>query len=232
MILDSLLGMMLLALTFFYSYNKEKSKKTVKKEPLNKGKKGEEAVNQKIKKCFSRHSYFLINNVTLNTKDGGTTQIDHILVSEYGVFIIETKNYSGWIFGGKNNKEWTQSFPKKKYKFQNPIHQNQKHINELAILFDMFDKRIFKSVIVFTGQSKFKSKNIKNVINIDELQSYIESFQKKELSKNKLYFIVGKIDVFRKPVCEMTDDLHRFYLKEKINKSNDLSINKDQAAIE
>ena len=57
----------------------------------------------------------------------GTTQIDHILVSAYGIFVIETKNLKGWIFGSAENATWTQVLAGKKYPFQNPLKQNYRH---------------------------------------------------------------------------------------------------------
>ena len=56
---------------------------------------------------------------------GGTTQIDHVFVSVFGVFVVETKNMSGWIFGSERDQDWTQVFPGgRKFKFQNPLRQN------------------------------------------------------------------------------------------------------------
>ncbi|QYY37413.1 nuclease-related domain-containing protein [Ruficoccus sp. ZRK36] len=62
----------------------------------------------------------------------GTTQIDHVIVSRVGIFVIETKNYSGWIFGGEKQAKWTQSLYGKKSSFQNPLHQNYRHIKCLS----------------------------------------------------------------------------------------------------
>jgi len=64
--------------------------------------------------------YHRIHDVIIPSKNG-TTQIDHILVSPYGVFIVETKNMTGWIFGSENQSKWTQVLYGKKYPFQNPI---------------------------------------------------------------------------------------------------------------
>ena len=72
-----------------------------------KGVMGEFQVNLLLKLFLSTDIYHLIKNVTLPTEDG-TTQIDHILVSKYGIFVIETKNMKGWIFGSPNQKQWTQ----------------------------------------------------------------------------------------------------------------------------
>ena len=116
---------------------------------------GEELVIKSLNNNFKFENYHLINNITIPTSDGGTTQIDHVLVSEYGIFVIETKDYSGWIFGSKTNRKWTQSFPNSKFKFQNPLHQNNKHVSELCKQFDFLPKDTFKSIVVFTDRCEF-----------------------------------------------------------------------------
>ena len=63
-----------------------------------------------------------------------TTQIDHVVVSRHGVFVIETKNYGGWIFGKPGAKNWTQKFPRRSTTFQNPLRQNDKHVRTLVEL--------------------------------------------------------------------------------------------------
>ncbi len=88
---------------------------------------GEAFVNSAIKRKLDKTKYHLIKDVTLPTVDG-TTQVDHIIVSKFCIFVIETKNMKGWIFGGERQKTWTQSIYKNKNKFQNPLHQNYKHI--------------------------------------------------------------------------------------------------------
>ncbi|MCB4747124.1 MAG: NERD domain-containing protein, partial [Sulfurovum sp.] len=73
--------------------------------PTGKGVVGEFLVNIAVKLRLDKDKYHLIKNVTLPT-EGGTTQIDHIIVSEYGIFVVETKNMKGWIFGDKKQKYW------------------------------------------------------------------------------------------------------------------------------
>ena len=79
--------------------------------PYLKGKFGEFAVQAHVK-LYLDERYILINDVTLPDEQGGTTQIDHIVLSPFGVFVIETKNYKGWIFGGERQKMWTQKIYK------------------------------------------------------------------------------------------------------------------------
>ena len=57
---------------------------------------------------LDRSTYQRFHNVVVPTRNG-TTQIDHVLISPFGVFIVETKNLKGWIFGSENQPKWTQS---------------------------------------------------------------------------------------------------------------------------
>ncbi|MCR8923134.1 NERD domain-containing protein [Dasania sp. GY-MA-18] len=71
--------------------------------PWFKGLFGELQINLLLKLFLSKNKYHLFNNVTLASEDG-STQIDHLLISKYGVFVIETKNMKGWIFGSAYKK--------------------------------------------------------------------------------------------------------------------------------
>ena len=105
---------------------------------------GEFIVNLSAKLFLDKEKYHLIKNVTLPTEDG-STQIDHIIVSTYGVFVVETKNMKGWIFGSPNQKIWTQRIYKHSSKFQNPLHQNYKHTKTLESLLVLKDNKFFQS---------------------------------------------------------------------------------------
>lgn len=89
------------------------------------------------------------------------SQIDLVLVTSEGIIVIEVKDYSGWIYGSGNNTNWTKvlSYGRKKYKFYNPIKQNNNHINELRKTLKQFEKIPFFSVIVFFGDCELKEIN-------------------------------------------------------------------------
>lgn len=107
--------------------------------------------------------YFDLNNVTIPTTNG-TTQIDHIIVSRYGIFVIETKNMAGWIFGDEKQSQWTQSLYGKQFRFQNPLHQNYRHTKALEEFLGL-PASCFHSVVCFVGEScKLKTKLPANVI--------------------------------------------------------------------
>src|ERR1700740_2842143 len=91
--------------------------------------------------------YRRVDNVILPAKNG-TTQIDHVLVSVYGLFVIETKNMDGWIFGSAEQEMWTQQFFRKTFKFQNPLRQNYRHTQSLSEFLDL-DRRVLHSGVFF-----------------------------------------------------------------------------------
>lgn len=140
---------------------------------------GEAGVARKLESLRKKNKqYRSFNNVILKTPDG-TTQIDHILISPNGVFVIETKDFKGWIFGDKHQKRWTQSlfgpyYSSIKYQFQNPIHQNYKHVKAVQNFLGIDSKFIF-NVVVFAGSSEFKTEIPENVKDLQNLLPYIES---------------------------------------------------------
>src|SRR5690554_1408785 len=129
--------------------------------PWFKGKAGEAMVNLAAKLFLDKTHYHLLKNVTLPTEDG-TTQIDHIIVSCYGVFVVETKNMKGWIFGNEKQRYWTQKIYRHSQKFQNPLHQNYKHVKTLRSLLGLGDEQVI-SLVVFVGDSTFKTPMPDNV---------------------------------------------------------------------
>jgi restriction system protein len=147
----------------------------------------------KISAFFSldKSQYTILNNVTLPTEDG-TTQIDHIAVSQYGVFVIETKNMKGWIFGGKNQKQWTQQIFKHKNKFQNPLNQNYKHTKTLADLLAIEHDKIF-SIVAFTGNTTFKTPMPPNVTQGSDYINFIKSKKEIIFNPNEVASIITAI---------------------------------------
>lgn len=97
-----------------------------------------------------------IKNVYIPYK-GATTEIDVLMVHEKGIFVFESKNYSGWIFGNATAQKWTQSLPnKEKHQFYNPIKQNVSHISALCD-FLRLPKAAFTSYIIFSERCELKS---------------------------------------------------------------------------
>ena len=122
----------------------------------------------------------------------GTTQIDHILVSPYGLFIVETKNKKGWIFGSVDQPKWTQSIYGKKYSFQNPLRQTYRQKKVLSEYLEL-DESTIHTVVFFVGDCRFKTRLPDNVIN-SRLGKYIKQFQNNILTPLEVDKIVEKLE--------------------------------------
>jgi hypothetical protein len=175
---------------------------------------GEAAVRRALTQNFTGASYHLLNNITLPF-DGGTTQIDHVLVSKSGIFVVESKHYSGWIFANPSSPTWTQAFVKHQYKFQNPLRQNYKHIKAIQQVLDFVPAEHIHSLVVFTGNAKFKTERPKEVFNITGLVRHIKQFTSEVLTENRLQFCVGRLECHRKRISGQTDVEHQAYLNRK-----------------
>ena len=142
---------------------------------FNKGKMGELIVRTRLKKGLPAGEYDILNNIYLPIGKGATTQIDHIVVSRFGVFVVETKNYSGWIFADASSKVWMQTIYHAKNTFQNPIRQNYHHICSIATNLGLPQKYIH-GVVAFTGDCEFKTPMPDGVVYSRKLADYIKSF--------------------------------------------------------
>ena len=187
------------------------------KTPKVKGIFGEAFVKLLAKFKLPADVYIPIHNVTLPTPDG-TTQIDHIFVSEFGVFVVETKNMKGWIFGGENQAQWTQQIYKEKNKFQNPLRQNYKHVKTLESALEIPPEAI-KSVIAFMGEGKFKTNMPSNVTHGAGYVRFIKSFNDPILSQEQVQSVVAQIESGRLEPSRATDKKHVQQLKSRNNAS-------------
>lgn len=192
------------------------------KTPFAKGVFGEFLVNLAINLRLNKKKYHLLKNVTLPTEDG-TTQIDHIVVSQYGIFVIETKNMKGWIFGDEHQKIWTQKIYKHTNKFQNPLHQNYKHTKTIESLLDLEKDKIF-SIVTFVGDSTFKTKMPENITYTGGFISFIKAKTKKLFSEREVEKIISMIESGQLSKTRKTDKEHvqhvKNIVKEKENKDS------------
>jgi len=102
----------------------------------------------------------LMTNLYIPREDGTTTEIDLLMISPTGIYVFESKNYSGWIFGDERNKNWTQTLEnRQKNRFYNPIWQNKAHINALKNVLNL-DDDAFKSYIIFSERCTLKKINV------------------------------------------------------------------------
>lgn len=187
------------------------------KTPLVKGWLGESLVKLGAWLRLPVSTYHRIHNVTLPTPDG-TTQIDHIFVSQYGIFVVETKNMKGWIFGGEHQSQWTQTIYKRSFKFQNPLLQNYKHVKALEAALDLPAETIH-SVVVFVGDSTFKSPMPANVTKSGGYITHIKSFSEPVLSESQVQAALSQIQAGRLEPTRKTHQQHVRQLKTRSDPS-------------
>ncbi len=103
----------------------------------------------------------IFHDLCIQKNNGEFSQVDLVVVTTEGVIVFEVKDYSGWIFGNGNYSHWTKvlAYGKKKYRFYNPIKQNQSHINALRKQLRQFENIPFFSIIAFYGECELKEIN-------------------------------------------------------------------------
>lgn len=166
-----------LAIGFFIGFLKYVVK------PIVKGKLGEFYVAKRLK-GLTGEKYILLNDIMLPTAKG-TTQIDHILLSVYGVFVIETKNYKGWIYGNDFSDKWVQNIYGHKNSFMNPLKQNYGHICTLQELLNVSEEK-FISIVAFSGSASLKVKTSKEVIYIGRVKKTVLKYKTQILTEDEI----------------------------------------------
>jgi len=120
--------------------------------------------------------YSHYRNLVLTSTMGDLTEIDHLVLSPFGIFVIEVKNYQGWIFGNQHQENWLVHRYRRKYQFINPIRQNHKHTEAVASLLDIDSKaepaQIY-SVIAFSQRAQFKTPMPDYVLHLEEVHRHI-----------------------------------------------------------
>ena len=127
-----------------------------------KGRRGEKLTEKELKmvRFFGRDGKIL-RNVYIPKGNGQTSEIDVMYITEKGIFVFESKNYSGWIFGYESGQYWTVMLPnKQKNRFYNPIKQNRTHIKWLRSF--VGDKIPLFSIIVFSERCELKKVTVES----------------------------------------------------------------------
>lgn len=169
-----------------------------------KGKRGEMRVSAILSQLSDE--YTILNDLVFRTEKG-TTQIDHLVVSKYGIFTIETKNYRGEIYGDDIRKEWTQlivtevTYAKKwwktytyvtKNRFYNPVKQSVGHAFRIKELLSVFPHVKIVPIVVFTGDailSYVESKN--HVVYEENLLDVIDGYKTTYLTDNDVQAVLA-----------------------------------------
>ena len=120
------------------------------------GEYGEYATQYALENAYLPGDKKVYRNLYVPLGDGTTTEVDVLLLHEKGIVVLESKNYSGWIFGGIDQYKWCQSLGhgRKEY-FYNPVKQNQKHIKALSKELGL-PEAAFLSCVVFSDRCELK----------------------------------------------------------------------------
>jgi predicted RNA-binding Zn-ribbon protein involved in translation (DUF1610 family) len=137
-----------------------------------------------------------------------------VIVSRYGIFVLETKTYKGWIFGDEREAQWTQVNFKRKDRFQNPLRQNYKHTKTLAELTGIEEKH-FKSIVVFAGNCRFKTNMPANVVYARYFVQYIKGFRVPIIKDEQVPEIVGAISEWAGTVTDKQKAGHIAHVRQK-----------------
>ena len=158
--------------------------------------------------------YTIFNDMYVPKKDGKMTQIDHVLLSPYGIFVIETKNYTGWIFGQEQQKNWTQTIYNKKSRFYNPVMQNNTHVKALKHYLDM-NVPMF-SIVVFSNAATFKFKDSfhqAHVIQNKQLKRTIKQYTITQISVQQLTYISQLVQSLNPTTRKQKSDIKKQHLQ-------------------
>lgn len=173
------------------------------------GKIGEKFVTEKLLELDKTH-YKVLNDLLLPSNGSlNTTQIDHVVISNYGIFCIETKTYQGWIFGNVHQKYWTQSIFRYKKRFYNPLLQNYAHIKAVEDLVkDRYPREQILLLVVFHGADKLKITGTDLVGFTRDVVRKIKSFTNvifSDTERDEIYEILMKANIIDKKTRRLHD---------------------------
>lgn len=177
------LGILVAIIIFVIIFKIKKHKKEQKIKE--KGFDGEYEIQNIIGEDIEGKQYS-IHNLLFETAKNNTCQIDHIVINENGIWVIETKNYSGKILGSENQQNWTQvsSYGNEKRQFYNPIKQNQAHIYHLSEY--LKTKNIFHNIVVFLPKADISNVNAQGVYLSNQLNQVISQNTIVKLNTRKI----------------------------------------------
>ncbi len=156
-----------------------------------KGRKGERIVSRYLHRLPKR-SYIVLDDLMLLT-GSKLTQIDHVVVSIYGIFVIETKNYVGKICGSARGENWRQVIGGKKYAFRNPFRQNYAHIQALKELLELEDDNCFISMAVFSDETELCIETEQELTHFSKLKRCIRKYRQSLFAWEDVQYMAGCI---------------------------------------
>ena len=160
---------------------------------------GEHWTKSELKK-LPKDKYIILNDIFINI-NGFTHQIDHVIVSCYGIFSIETKQYNGYITGSKYDKNWVRHINSKVLYYVNPIRQNYGHVKALSELLKLDEKKIF-NIVCIPSNAKLKIEHNGELVRNTTIVSKILTYQ----------------DIIIDNINEIADIIKKNNIKDKVMK--------------
>ena len=164
------------------------------------GRVGESFTSKRLRQLGN--NYKVIDNIMLPSSGSThTTQIDHVVISNYGIFCVETKAHEGLVFGSRNNKYWTYIYYRHKSKMYNPLHQNYAHIKALEHVIGWRLKAPITSFVAFPYAKSIKVSGTDSVGRIEDLLNIVNKFKQTIYSdgdRDEIYNIIMQSDVTNK----------------------------------
>lgn len=176
-----------------------------------KGDSGENAVSKILGKTINGEKY-IINDLLFETEPGKSCQIDHVLINPHGIWVIETKNYAGKIYGQDNQREWIQilAYGNEKNTFYNPVKQNSTHIYQLSKKLNV--KKVFQNLVIFLPQADITDVNSDYVHYIYELPELVNKDTGVLLSSEQMeYFYNCLIDLKNTNTVSKNEHIKNIY---------------------
>lgn len=193
------------------------------KSPRWKGNLSEQIVRRSL---LSLPDEYIVLNDLFFESNGRSTQIDHLVISPYGVFVIETKGYRGWILGGENSQYWTQVIYHSRHQFYNPLLQNGGHVRFLRHILPCPVHIPFFSIVVFDDEADLKVKvKSHTVVNLCHLIEAITQHQRLVLDKAAIDWIV---EVISKNASVASKDSVKRHQQAVANRQEETAVNIQQ----
>ncbi len=151
-------------------------------------------VGEKLVRKHIRHSpengQYVINGYCVRVGDT-SMQVDHIVINQNGVHVIETKNYSGLICGRDEDYQWTQILKggRTRNTFYNPVLQNETHIRHLASILGR--EGIFYNMIVFFADDLKVESN--HIVRNTDLENILSMSGDTHLSPEEVHDLYRKL---------------------------------------
>lgn len=187
--------------------------------PKLKGDKGEQKVAKILGKTITGQQY-VINDLLFTEDLKNSCQIDHIFINKFGIWVIETKNYAGTIYGNPISREWKQVLAAGNVinTFYNPIKQNDTHIYRLSKYLNV--KYIFHNIVVFLNHADISNLKIENIYSTSNLHKIKNiqtentlSVEQMEYFYNKLLYLKANNTLSKKEhiqnIRNMQDNIHK-----------------------